>query len=79
VATFSTGLLGGFGANHHLRQSLVFLDAPVMPQPEVYLSQIERLFEGEGTLRAGPGRALLVEFMRAFAAWAAVWRARPDR
>lgn len=71
VATFSTGMLGGFGANHHLRQSLVFLDVPVMAQPEVYLSQVERLFDGDGTLRAGPARDLLAAFMRSFAAWAA--------
>jgi len=30
----SPGALGGFGANHHLRQSLVFLDMPAMQQPE---------------------------------------------
>jgi len=69
VASFSTGMLGGFGANHHLRQSLVFLDVPVMPQPEVYLSQIDRLFDDRGLLREGPGQELLATFMRAFAAW----------
>jgi len=73
IASFSTGMLGGFGANHHLRQSLVFLDVPVMPQPEVYLSQVERLFDEEGTLQPGPGPALLTTFMRAFAAWCSLW------
>ena len=33
----SVGAIGGFGANHHLRQSLVFLNVPTMPQPEVYI------------------------------------------
>jgi len=73
IATFSTGMLGGFGANHHLRQSLVFLDVPVMPQPEVYLSQIERLFDDEGTLLAGPGPVLLTTFVQAFQAWCSSW------
>ena len=76
VATFSTGMLGGFGANHHLRQSLVFLDVPVMAQPEAYLSRVERLFDDAGGLRPGPGRDLLTAFMRAFAAWTAA-RAAP--
>jgi len=31
------GGFGGFGANHHLRQSLVFLNVAAMAQPEVYL------------------------------------------
>jgi len=29
--------IGGFGANHHLRQTFVFLNIPAMQQPEVYL------------------------------------------
>jgi chromate reductase len=73
IATFSTGMLGGFGANHHLRQSLVFLDLPVMPQPEIYLSHIERLFDDEGTLRPAPGEQLLTPFLQAFAAWCSIW------
>ena len=36
VVSASIGAIGGFGANHHLRQSLVFLNAPCMQQPEVY-------------------------------------------
>src|SRR4051812_15021353 len=40
IASFSPGSMGGFGANHHLRQTLVFLDVPVLQQPEVYLSHI---------------------------------------
>src|SRR5215469_17409409 len=36
IVTVSPGAIGGFGANHHLRQSLVFLNVPAMPQPEAY-------------------------------------------
>ena len=36
VVSVSPGAIGGFGANHHLRQSLVFLDVPCMQQPEAY-------------------------------------------
>jgi chromate reductase len=41
VASSSIGPMGGFGSNHHLRQSLVFLDMPAMQQPEVYIGGIE--------------------------------------
>lgn len=37
IISVSPGAIGGFGANHHLRQSLVFLDVPCMQQPEAYL------------------------------------------
>ncbi len=37
VVSASPGAIGGFGANHHLRQSLVFLNVPAMPQPEAYI------------------------------------------
>jgi NAD(P)H-dependent FMN reductase len=33
----SPGVIGGFGANHHLRQSLVFLNVPAMQRPEAYI------------------------------------------
>ena len=37
VVSASLGGIGGFGANHHLRQSLVFLNVPAMAQPEAYI------------------------------------------
>ncbi|MEO8903227.1 MAG: NAD(P)H-dependent oxidoreductase [Polyangiaceae bacterium] len=69
VASFSPGRLGGFGATHHLRQTLVFLDVPVLQQPEIYLSEAEQLFDAEGQLREGPARDLLSEFLLKFLAW----------
>ena len=42
------GVIGGFGANHHLRQSLVFLNVPLMQQPEVYVGEIQNRFTPEG-------------------------------
>jgi chromate reductase len=35
----SPGTLGGFGANQHVRQSLVALNMVIMPQPEAYISK----------------------------------------
>jgi NAD(P)H-dependent FMN reductase len=42
--------LGGFGAQHHLRQCLVFLDMPAMQQPEMYLSHVDKLVDAEGNV-----------------------------
>ncbi|GAA0058919.1 flavin reductase [Streptococcus canis] len=39
IVSHSTGNVLGFGANHQLRQSLVFLNVPVLAQPECYLVQ----------------------------------------
>src|SRR5450830_1976585 len=50
VISASPGAIGGFGANHHLRQSLVFLDVPCMQQPEAYLSGAGSAFDEAGHL-----------------------------
>jgi len=69
IVSVSPGALGGFGANHHLRQSLVFLDMPAMQQPEAYISNAAKLFDDAGALKADETRAFLQSFMTAFAAW----------
>src|SRR5476649_2476769 len=48
VVSASPGGIGGFGANHHLRQSLVFLNVPAMAQPEAYLGAADKLFDAAG-------------------------------
>lgn len=50
VFSSSTGNISGFGANHILRQSLVFLNMPTMQQPEVYLAHIDKSFDEQGNL-----------------------------
>jgi chromate reductase len=45
VISVSPGAIGGFGANHHLRQSLVFLNVPTMQQPEAYIGNAANLFD----------------------------------
>ena len=65
----SPGSLGGFGANHHLRQSLVFLNVPAMQQPEAYIGNAANLFDDSGSLTNDSTREFLIKFMQAFAAW----------
>ncbi len=69
VVSASPGGIGGFGANHHLRQSLVFLNVPAMAQPEVYLGGADKLFDANGKLANDGTRKFLQGFMQAYAAW----------
>jgi chromate reductase len=69
ILSQSPGALGGFGANHHLRQSLVFLDMPAMQQPEAYLGHAANLFAADGTLADGSGKDFVATFVAAFADW----------
>jgi chromate reductase len=69
VVTVSPGGIGGFGANHHLRQSLVFLNVPVMQQPEAYLGGAGGFFDEQGEMANDATRAVLQKFVNAYAAW----------
>ena len=69
IVSVTPGALGAFGANHHLRQSLVFLDMPALQQPEAYISHAAKLFDAAGALTNGDTRAFLQKFLDAFAAW----------
>ncbi|RRV05603.1 NAD(P)H-dependent oxidoreductase [Pseudomonas sp. v388] len=68
VISASPGAIGGFGANHHLRQSLVFLDVPCLQQPESYLGGAGSFFDESGVLSDNT-RPFLQSFIDAFAAW----------
>jgi chromate reductase len=61
--------IGGFGANHHLRQSLVFLNMPVLQQPEAYVSGIDKAFDASGKLVDDAKRDFLRKYLDAYAAW----------
>ena len=69
VISVSPGAIGGFGANHHLRQSLVFVNMPTMQQPEAYVGGADKLFDAQGALTNDATRAFMQKFMDAFAAW----------
>lgn len=69
VVSVSPGALGAFGANHHLRQSLVFLDVPTLQQPEAYIGDAFSLFDDNGKLANETTATFLKAFMERFAAW----------
>jgi len=66
VISVSPGLIGGFGANHHLRQSLVFLNVIPMQQPEAYVSGADKLFEGDQLVNPTT-REFLTKYLHSFA------------
>ncbi|MDB5961022.1 MAG: phosphodiesterase [Massilia sp.] len=68
VITASPGAVGGFGANHHVRQMLVFLNMPAMAMPEAYIGGVAKMFDGDN-LTNDSTRAFLQTFVDAFATW----------
>jgi chromate reductase, NAD(P)H dehydrogenase (quinone) len=69
IVSGSPGAIGAFGANHHLRQSLVFLNVPTMQQPEAYVGHVDKLFDEHGKLVNDGTSKFLQQFMQVFANW----------
>lgn len=69
VVSVSIGNISGFGANHHLRQSLVFVNVPAMAQPEAYIGDASGLFDDNGNATNESTKEFLRKFMEAFAQW----------
>jgi chromate reductase len=69
VISITPGKLGAFGANHHLRQSLTFLNVPMMQQPEAYLSEAGDIFDEKGCVCNPHTKDFLKTFVEAYTAW----------
>ena len=70
IVTASPGGIGGFGANHQIRQAGVFLNMPMMQQPEAYLGHVsDDSFDGDGKLKEGPLKELVTTLAHAFHDW----------
>jgi len=69
IVSTSPGRLSGFGANHHLRQSMVFLNVPTMQQPEAYVGNAAILFDEKGDLIDENTQKILQIFMDSFVSW----------
>jgi len=69
VVSVSPGAIGAFGANHHLRQSLVFLNMPTLAQPETYIGNAFALFGPNGELTNESTSEFLRGFGQVFADW----------
>ena len=69
VISLSPGAIGGFGANHHLRQSLVFLNMPTMAQPEAYVGGAGDMFDEAGAIKKPDTATFMATFLEKFEAW----------
>jgi chromate reductase, NAD(P)H dehydrogenase (quinone) len=69
VVSASPGAIGGFAANHHLRQSLVFLNMPAMQQPEAYIGGVDKLVDANGGFTNDGTRKFATSIMTAFEDW----------
>ena len=69
VISVSPGAIAGFGANHHLRQSLVAIDMPTMAQPEAYIGNVSQLLDAEGKLVNPDTVKFFENFLSKFEQW----------
>ena len=70
IVSASPGAIGGALANHQLRQACVFLDMPVMQQPEAYLGHVsDDSFDADGCLKDGPLKDIVTKLAHAFHDW----------
>jgi chromate reductase, NAD(P)H dehydrogenase (quinone) len=61
--------LGAFGAKHHLHQSMLFLDVPVLQLAEAHMGSAAEPCNAQDALTRDSTRAFFSKSMRACAAW----------
>lgn len=69
VVSSSISALGGLGANHALRQPMVFVDVYMMQQPEAYIGNTMTLFNDQDEIASSETRKFLDDWLKAFEAW----------
>ncbi len=69
VVTSSISSLGGLAANHHIRQAFVFVDVPLMQQPEAYIGNSAEIFTEDGRTLKEDTAKFLTSFIDSFQQW----------
>ena len=69
VVTASPSSLGAFGANHNIRQAVVFLDVYMMAQPEAYIGNAAEIFKEDGTTVVEATEKFLKSFVESYQKW----------
>ncbi len=67
VISVTPGTTGAFGANHNVRQAVVFLGMPMCPF-EAYIGNVSKLFDDEGNL-AESTKEFLTTFLKEYKNW----------
>lgn len=79
VISVSPYPIGGFGANHQVRQLCAFLDMPMLQQPEAYLGRVTpEKFGADDVVTDEPLKAILLKIIDAYVAWLSLTRVRSD-
>ena len=65
----SSGMLGGFRAQYHLRQTFVYLDVHPINRPEVMVSFAKDKFDRDGRFTDETGRRLIAQLLDNLVAW----------
>ena len=68
VATSSGSGIGGFGANHNIRQAVVFSDARMMPK-EIYIGLVAERFKEDGITLVESTEEFLKSVLKEFDEW----------
>lgn len=70
VISSSSGSISGFGANHHLRQSLTFVNVLTLEQPEAYLANLTPdSFDEHGSFKDPKTTEFLQKISDAYIKW----------
>ena len=69
VISVSPGASGGFGANHHLRQVLSFLNIYTMQQPEAYVGSVMSSLDDDNKVTGESAQKFLQSYADAFGDW----------
>ncbi len=69
VISTSIGGISGFGAYHHLKQVLGFLNLYVLPQPEAYIGNIMESLDENGEVNSDSLKEFLDNFKATFIEW----------
>lgn len=69
IISVTPGGLGAFGANHHLRQPMTFLNVFMLQQPEAYISNVADQLNDKGEFADENSLGYLKNYMEAFSQW----------
>jgi chromate reductase len=69
IAGVSIGKVGAACGVQALKQPLSFLGMYIMPQPEVYIPEVQSLLDAQGNINNERTKGFLQTFADAFAAW----------
>jgi chromate reductase, NAD(P)H dehydrogenase (quinone) len=69
IVSTSPSPIGGFGANHQLRQNISYFGMHLLHQPEMYVSHVNKGIDADGNFLDDKLRELFEKYLAAYASW----------